>query len=269
MSEAIFPLAVPEGLQNSPLLEVEFASKGGVTPSLLVPRLMAAPSGGKVPLVLTNPTEVPLFLTKTSLLFRISAVSIDQVSPFFNAVPGFESLGEVQRRAEAQCSVWAAESHDPKSYSLPEHLSALFGDISERLSDEQLRVVKYLLNVHADAFSKDTADVGCAIGVEHAIVTWGPPIRVPYRRLPVERYPVVREELERLRSTGIIRPSTSSWSAPIVLVKKKTGDWRMCIDYRALNAVTEVHSYPLPVINQLVDTLRGNVFFSLCDIRWG
>ena len=88
------------------------------------------------------------------------------------------------------------------------------------------------------------------------------------------RYPAIQKtEIERIvaemKKTGIIRDSNSSYAFPVILVKKKDGSWRMCVDYRQLNNLTIKDKFPIPLVEELLDELTGASYFSKIDLRSG
>ena len=95
------------------------------------------------------------------------------------------------------------------------------------------------------------------------------PIRFPPYRLAHHSQEVLREEIRTLLDQGIIRPSKSPWAAPIVLVKKKDGTQRMCVDYRKLNKVTVNDPYPLPNIEELIANLGSSRLITTLDLTKG
>jgi hypothetical protein len=89
-----------------------------------------------------------------------------------------------------------------------------------------------------------------------------------YRSSMLENAEINKQVLELL-DKGIIRPSSSPCGSPIVLVLKKDGTWRMCIDFQASNKITVKNKYPLPRIDDLLDQLKNVVYFTKLDLRSG
>ncbi|GJU96203.1 putative reverse transcriptase domain-containing protein, partial [Tanacetum coccineum] len=89
-----------------------------------------------------------------------------------------------------------------------------------------------------------------------------------YRLAPSEMQELF-EQLQELQDKGFIRPSHSSWGAPMLFVKKKDGSFRLCIDYKELNKITIKNHYPFPKIDDLFDQLQGAYYFSKIDLRSG
>ena len=90
--------------------------------------------------------------------------------------------------------------------------------------------------------------------------------KTPYQMAPVE-LTEVKKQIQDLLNNNFIRLSTSTWGALVLLVKKKDGTQRLCIDYRELNEVTIKNKYPLPRINDLFDQLCGATIFFRLDLR--
>jgi transposase InsO family protein len=127
-----------------------------------------------------------------------------------------------------------------------------------------------ILIEYEDIFSKDKMDIGCVKNVVHHIDTGDAlPVACAPRRVPQGVEDKVDELVEQLVKHNIIRPSTSPWNAPIVVVRKKDGDIRLCVDYRRLNAVTRRPIFPIPEAQQLFDTLDGARYFSCLDLSQG
>ena len=126
----------------------------------------------------------------------------------------------------------------------------LFADINlpdDTLTPDQLEKGKRLIHRYKDIFSMSDTDIGYTSLVKHRIdLTDNTPFKQRHRRIPPSMLDEVRSHLQQLLSAGIIQRSHSPWSSNVVLVRKKDGKLRMCVDYRQLNHRTIKDSYALP-----------------------
>ncbi|UYV71593.1 K02A2.6-like [Cordylochernes scorpioides] len=129
--------------------------------------------------------------------------------------------------------------------------------------------LKELLEHNRNVFSQHAIDLG-KVAIQHKIITKSEqPISLrPYRR-PLKEYEEIAEQVKELLEHKLIRTSDSPWAFPVVMVPKKDGIKRMCIDYRRLNEITLDDRQPLPHIQDMFDRLHGSRFFSTLDVAWG
>ena len=133
---------------------------------------------------------------------------------------------------------------------------------SAHLTTSQEAQLITLLNKHSHAFAWEYTDM---LGIHHETCTHHVytddkirPLRQPQRRMNPILKEIVKEELQKLLKVGFIYPiSDSQWVSPLVVVPKKNGKWHICVDYRELNKATLKDYFPLPFIDQVLDTLAG------------
>ena len=214
------------------------------------PRLIACVSPqSTIPVSLTNFSDLSVSLE--------CAMSLGQLLPVEEARSGRETPA-----VEAVDTVLGVEEATTPADRF--NLSNFSGTPAER-SD-----LVSLLNKFDDVIAKDGGDVGKTQVLEHTIDTQDAhPIRQAPRRLPPARVEIVAEQIQTMMDNDIITHSVSPWASPIVLVKKPDGTFRFCVDYRKLNNVTHRDSYPLPRIDDTLDSLGGAQYFSTLDLQSG
>jgi transposase InsO family protein len=187
---------------------------------------------------------------------------------------GYDSPDEIEDQGyNPQLSRFEQDScHHVRSHSsskLPEHLETAV-QATDLEDEEQKQQLRELLRRYQKVMAPPDVSLGTTHMVEHRIDTGeARPIKQAARRLPKVREHVVEEALEEMTKAKAVRPSESPWSSPIVLVKKKDGTIRFCVDYRELNAVTKTDAYPLPRIDDCLDSLGQSQWYCTLDLRSG
>ena len=127
-----------------------------------------------------------------------------------------------------------------------------------------------IINRFKGIIATSNFDLGSTDIIKHTIDVQGnPPIRLRAYRPPFKQKEEIDRQVQEMLDHGIIRPSKSPWAAPVVLVKKKSGEMRFCINYRQLNNATKKDSYPLPRIDDILDKMSGKTIFSTLDLASG
>ncbi|UYV85062.1 K02A2.6-like, partial [Cordylochernes scorpioides] len=160
-----------------------------------------------------------------------------------------------------QVETEAEHSEDPK-------ISEFF--IDDSLDESQKEKLRNLLKNYTDIFEFSKRKQFKDVNVKHRINTGDhlPTKQRPYRVAPRERQ-IIQDEVNKMENFDIIQPSESPWASPVVLIRKKDGSWRFCVDYRRLNKITKKDVYLLPRIDDTLDCLRGARFYSSMDLQSG
>jgi len=208
-------------------------------------------------------------------------ILVQCVNPFSEAVtvPSGSTLGRFHSIQEEDIgpSLGGAtegpqQSPSPRRGTVPLHVQDLYKTACNGCaSDQERQVMAWLLCEYKDVFNSGDHDVGLTSAVRHEIplVAGATPVRQPTRRMGPEKEKEVSRQVHNLLDRDVIEPAHSAWSSPVVLVRKKDGSWRFCVDYRKLNSVTIQDAYPLPRIDESLDALAGSKYFSALDLLSG
>ena len=149
--------------------------------------------------------------------------------------------------------------------------SAITPDLtSSAFQNHHQEKLRNLVTEYTDVMARDELDLGHYRGVEHTIELDDPkPFKQRYRRIPPHMFEEVRDHLRQQEVEGVIRPSKSQYSSPVVCCRKKDGKLRLCVDYRLLNSRTRKDNYCLPRVDEILDSLRGAKYFSRLDLKSG
>jgi hypothetical protein len=134
------------------------------------------------------------------------------------------------------------------------------------LTEEQREVVRQMLREECHSFSRSDNDIGCIERLKMTIsLKDSEPVKRTYMSVPRPLYQEMKGYIYDLIVQGWVRKSNSSYSSPVVCVRKKDGTLRLCIDYRDLNRKTHPDRQPIPRVQDIMDSLGGNSWFSLLD----
>ena len=142
--------------------------------------------------------------------------------------------------------------------------------MTEGLTAAQVDKVEQLVQQWADVFSQHDLDLGHTTLLKHRIrLNDDIPFKERHRRIPPHMVDEVKAHIEEMLALGVIRKSDSPYASGVVLVRKKDGSLRFCIDFRRLNSKTIRDSYSIPRIEEMLDTLQGACWFSALDLKSG
>ena len=193
----------------------------------------------------------------------------------FSAVKRINLCNDVQNHRDMPFSREVREksdSVDTSDLKVPSHLDELFQKSTKGKNRNEKYAIAKLLTNYQDVFSKNEEDIGLTRLTEHCIDTQGAkPIKQPFRRTPLAFVNEEKAVIDKLKKKkqGVIRDSNSPWASPILLIRKKDNSVRPVVDYRALNKLCQVDAFPIPKVDDCLDSLSGAKLFSTVDMTSG
>ena len=216
---------------------------------------------------LHNMSDHDIVLRKKQVIADVFNISAEYAVDKVFSVLNHHLVGKNDFSFQENCSLSAGDrtrtTSEPSLSNSKSH-QYRFG---EKTPVDWQQSFSHRLTQYQDVFIKHDFDVGCTFGAEHDIeLTPGLTIRERPRPVAPKDLEEVKKHIQDLLDAQIISPSTSSFASPIVLVRKKSGALRMCVDYRKLNARTMKDAYSIPKIEDLFLTLSGAKYFTSVDL---
>ncbi|MEM7298817.1 MAG: reverse transcriptase family protein, partial [Bacteroidota bacterium] len=219
--------------------------------SFVAASLFRSDQNSTVPCRILNVTPKPVKLWKGTKVGHISSLSIDQVA----------SLNTI-KKSEDIFDSYADEDPD----------DIVFNVNKIELSQEQQQKLQSILRDNVDIFANSLKCTDKLTSeVEHRIVVDkdATPIKSRPYKTDMEGRKEIKRQVEEMKKQGIIEESSSPWSSPVLLVKKKDGTKRFVIDFRKINAITKKDAFPIPNIDEILSSLNGSCYFSTVDLISG
>ena len=204
------------------------------------------------------------------LPMRLINIKEETVKLFKNTTVGF-----VYKYESEQCEQMRLINEYDRDIKLKEnenevsHIQSLFDQIdsNNQLTAVEKKECKELISEYKDCFAVNKQDIGHTTLAKHEIrLQRNAPIQRTYRKIPYGLEKQVDEEVNKLLEDGMIRESNSPWNSPLVMVKKRTGDFRVCVDFRRINALTLKPTFYIPDCNELFDCLGEAKWLSCLDL---
>lgn len=228
---------------------------------LVAPSVAVTPSDNRVPMEIMNVMHTEAVLRKGTIIGTLQ----DTVACAEWVEPDHSLIARVCRiHTDGTPSI-------TEEKPVPTHLQDLYDRSCKGMTTREDRLFKHLLHEYQDVFAKNSMDLGRTNIVTHHIETGDePPVKQRPRRLPQSQQEEMERQIKALAKAGTISPSTSMWGSNVLLVKKKDGTSRMCVDYRELNKKTKnVDPYMLPRIDDTIESLGDATLYCNLDLLQG
>ena len=225
-------------------------------PGLMLANLIAkVDKKRKVPMVLVNHTDRTIVLKRGQTLGKAESLETSTICSIDDL-----SREEVDRLKKEKPDKDMKETTDPLKGIKLDHLT----------KEQREKIEALLLKFEKPLFAKNTKDLGHTNVVQLQIDTGdAKPIKQKPYRTPFSQRPIVEAEVKDMLEADVIRPSSSPWASPIVIVTKKDGTNRFCVDFRKVNNVLKQNSYPLPNIDDMLLRLGKAKYFTCLDLKSG
>ena len=232
-----------------------------------IARVLVQPVNNQVPIRLVNLSFSPINLKKHYIIGKTVEIDESDISGNNTECPPEKCTDSID---SFKCKINQVKSNR-KVCDLPDHVKELYEKNVAALPNDELKAeFADIISEFSDVFAKDSTDVGSCSVLKHKFDTGkAHPTKQGLRRTPREFEGEEKKYLQDQLDAGVIVPSSSAWSSPVCLVRKKDGTVRWCVDYRKLNDVTIKDAYPLPRIDMCLEHLQSAKYFSTLDLQSG